>query len=83
MSEDEKVGPAEAALETVMLGLRTRSGIELERIANEFGPLLRDRLLAQAAPMIDRGLLKNEAGCLFLTDRGMVLSNEVMGRLSL
>jgi oxygen-independent coproporphyrinogen-3 oxidase len=76
------VGPAEAALETVMLGLRTRSGIELGRIAGEFGPLVRDRLLAQAAPMIDQGLLRTEAGRLFLTDRGMVLSNEVLGRLS-
>jgi len=82
IAEEEFVGPAEAALETVMLGLRTRSGIELERIAGEFGPLLRDRLLAQAAPMIATGLLQNEAGRLFLTDRGMVLSNEVLGRLS-
>ena len=31
------VGPAEAALETVMLGLRTNSGVELARIADEFG----------------------------------------------
>lgn len=81
-AEEETVGSAGAALETVMLGLRTRSGIELKRIAGEFGPLLRDRLLAQAAPMIDAGLLRHEAGRLFLTDRGMVLSNEVMGRLS-
>ncbi len=81
-AEDEIIGLAEAALETVMLGLRTRSGIELERIAGEFGPLLRDRLLAQAAPMIDMGLLQNEAGRLFLTDRGMALSNEVLGRLA-
>jgi len=82
MAEEETVGPAEAALETVMLGLRTRCGLELKRLADEFGPLLRDRLLAQAAPMIDTGLLQNEAGRLFLTDRGMVLSNEVLGRLS-
>ncbi len=82
IAEDETVGPDEAMLETVMLRLRTRSGIELERLAGEFGPLVRDRLLAQAAPMIDKGLLHNEAGRLFLTDRGMVLSNEVMGRLS-
>ncbi len=81
-AEDETVGPDEALLETVMLRLRIRNGIELERIAGEFGPLVRDRLLAQAAPMIDNGLLQNEAGRLFLTDRGMVLSNEVMGRLS-
>jgi oxygen-independent coproporphyrinogen-3 oxidase len=83
ITEGEMVGPAEAALETVMLGLRTRSGIELERIAGEFGPLMRDRLLAQAAPMIDKGLLQNEAGRLFLTDRGMVLSNVVLVRLCL
>lgn len=82
-AEDELVGPAEAALETVMLGLRTGSGIELERFAAEFGPLQRDRLVALAEPMIDRGLLQNDAGRLFLTDRGMVLSNEVLRRLSL
>jgi oxygen-independent coproporphyrinogen-3 oxidase len=81
-TENETVGPDEALLETVMLRLRTRSGIELERLAGEFGPLVRDHLLARAAPMIDMGLLQSEAGCLFLTDRGMVLSNEVMGRLS-
>jgi oxygen-independent coproporphyrinogen III oxidase len=80
--EEEMVGPAEAALEAVMLGLRTRSGIELERIAGEFGPVLRDRLLAQASPMIATGLLQNEAGRLFLTNRGMVLSNEVLRRLA-
>jgi oxygen-independent coproporphyrinogen-3 oxidase len=82
-SEDEMVGPSEAALEAVMLGLRTREGIELERIADEFGPLLRDRLLVQTAPMIAKGLLQNEAGRLFVTDRGMVLLNEVLARLSL
>jgi coproporphyrinogen III oxidase-like Fe-S oxidoreductase len=77
------LGPAEAALETVMLGLRTSSGIELKRFSDEFGPRLHDRLLAQAAPMIDNSLLQNKAGRLFLTDRGMVLSNKVLGRLSL
>jgi oxygen-independent coproporphyrinogen III oxidase len=82
-AEEEMVGPIEAALETVMLGMRTMSGIELERIADEFGPQVHDRLLAQAAPMIEKGLLQNDAGRLFLTDRGMVLSNEVIGRLSL
>ena len=82
-TEDETIGPAEAALETVMLGLRTRNGIALERIASEFGPQLRDHLLAQSAPMIDKGLLQNAAGRLFLTDRGMALSNEVLRRLSL
>jgi oxygen-independent coproporphyrinogen-3 oxidase len=80
--EEELLGPAEASLETLMLGLRTRSGIELERIAREFGPQVRDRFLTQAAPMIGMGLLKNDAGRLSLTDRGMVLSNEVIGRLS-
>jgi len=82
-TEDETPGPAAAALETVMLGLRTRRGIELKRIANEFGPQVRDHLVAQSAPMIDKGLLRIDAGRLFLTDRGMVLSNEVLGRLSL
>ncbi len=80
--EEEEVGGAEAFLETVMLGLRTRNGIELERLAREFGPLLRDRLLTQAAPMLSRGLLRNEGRRLFLTESGMVLSNEVMRRLS-
>ena len=83
MAEDETPGPAAAALETVMLGLRTRRGIELERIASEFGSLVRDHLVAQSAPMIDKGLLHLDDGRLFLTDRGMVLSNEVLGRLSL
>ncbi len=81
-AEEEEVGGAEAFLETVMLGLRTRNGIELERLAREFGPLLRDRLLVQAAPMLSRGLLRNEGRRLFLTESGMVLSNEVMRRLS-
>ena len=81
-AEEEMLGPTEAELETLMLGLRTRNGIELARIAGEFGSLRRDRLLTLAAPMIDSGLLQNEAGRLFLTDRGMVLSNEVLGRLS-
>jgi oxygen-independent coproporphyrinogen-3 oxidase len=82
IAEEEMVGPAEAALETVMLGLRTRNGILLEGIAGEFGSVLRDRLLAQAAPMIDQDLLRAEEGRLFLTDRGMVVSNAVLRRLS-
>jgi oxygen-independent coproporphyrinogen-3 oxidase len=82
-AEEEILGTAEAALETVMLGMRTRSGVDLDRIAGEFGPPMRDRLMAQAAPMIDQGLLQNDAGRLFLTDRGMMLSNEVIRRLSL
>jgi len=82
VKEEEQVGPAEAALETVMLGLRMNKGIELARFSTTFGEALLNRLLLRASPMVKTGLMSFDAGHLSLTNRGMVLSNEALARLA-
>jgi oxygen-independent coproporphyrinogen-3 oxidase len=63
--------------EAAFTGLRRREGIDLAAfrrrhgadLLDEYGPALRDSFEA--------GLLEAEAGRLRLTDRGLLLSNEV------
>ena len=61
--------------------LRTCEGIDLTWMKSVFGTEMYDYLLHNARPMIDRGLLKNDAGHLHLTIDGIHVSDMVMGEL--
>ena len=61
--------------------LRTCEGIDLPWMKSVFGTEMYDYLLHNARPMIDRGLLKNDAGHLHLTIDGIHVSDMVMGEL--
>jgi oxygen-independent coproporphyrinogen-3 oxidase len=77
---DQPIGALEAARERIVLGLRLREGIaatELEDwIAREGDRLLNDDYCA----WLDAGLLAREDGRIRFTDRGFLLSNEVLCR---
>ncbi len=73
-----------AALEeTFFLGLRLTRGVDLKRVAAEFGvPALR-ALTEAISECVDLGLLEVEGDVIRLTRRGRVLSNEVFERFIL
>ncbi|MBU0516315.1 MAG: radical SAM family heme chaperone HemW [Proteobacteria bacterium] len=81
VGEAETLTPAQARLETLMLGLRTSDGIDLLAWRRDFG---RD-LLADAHPAVARlmedGLLRLEGGRLKPTPRGMLLADQLPDRL--
>ena len=73
--------PAATALEECFfLGLRLNRGVDLQNIAAAFGP----QAVQSVRPMIDElvsdGLLHRDGGCVRLTTRGRLLSNEVFQR---
>jgi oxygen-independent coproporphyrinogen-3 oxidase len=82
IAAQETIGPVPAARETILLGLRTRKGLDLVRFKREFGADLLDLLERNAIPLRDAGLLSLADGRLRLTDSGILLSNEALARLS-
>lgn len=76
--ESETLDAAGTLGETMMLGLRLREGVSLERIRARFGldPLV--HFSKQIARLSAQGLLAVEAESLRLTYRGMLLANSVL-----
>lgn len=72
---------ATAALEeTFFLGLRLTKGVDLKKVAADFGePALR-AFTEMISECVDLGLLEWEGGVIRLTGRGRLLSNEVFER---
>ena len=74
------VSPAAALEESFFLGLRLNRGVDLRKIAADFGP----DALANARPVIAElstaGLLQEDGDFIRLTARGRLLSNEVFQR---
>jgi oxygen-independent coproporphyrinogen-3 oxidase len=69
---------AQAAVETVMLGLRKTAGIELQRLAHAFGEQMLSHLLDRIHELRHHGLFLVEHGNLRLTRKGLELSNEAL-----
>ncbi len=78
----EQPGPEQASRETVLLSLRTVKGMDLRRYRKEYGPRLSQQLEANMAPLVAAGLLEEKGGRVILTDRGILLSNEALARLT-
>jgi oxygen-independent coproporphyrinogen-3 oxidase len=83
VEDEEKVDLRQAANETIMLGLRTAGGLDLEGISREFGAGILLQLEKNAAPLKQDGLLEGSIGRLRLTERGFLLANEALARLVL
>jgi oxygen-independent coproporphyrinogen-3 oxidase len=64
---EERVDPASRRLELVSLGLRTDRGLA----AGDIDP-------ATASPFVDAGLLARRNGHVVLTERGMLLANDIV-----
>jgi oxygen-independent coproporphyrinogen-3 oxidase len=80
---EEFVAAAMAAREAILLGIRTMRGLDLERFERDFGTDLLGQLEQNASRLKDSGLLLVSDGRLKLTNKGMLLSDEVVTRLSL
>lgn len=70
--------PAQAACgEAIMLGLRTREGVELETVAARYGLDAEQEYGEIVRQLIEDGLARQEASSLKLTRRGILLANAV------
>ena len=67
--------------ETVMCGLRTSRGIDLDALAHRFGQSSVDYLLRMAAPHLRDGRLTKHDGHLCLTRQALMVSDDVMSDL--
>jgi oxygen-independent coproporphyrinogen-3 oxidase len=67
--------------EALMLGLRLKSGVDLDAFANLFGPDPLERRRPVLEEFQTSGFLKRELNWLSLTERGTMLGNELMWRL--
>ncbi len=79
----EVIAPATAMSETVMLGLRLREGLDLAQFEARFGQRLEDVYAAELAELTGWGLVEVVAGCLRLTERALLVANDVFARFLL
>ncbi len=77
--EEEHLTPADREYETIMLALRLQDGIEEEDFYATFGHGFTARYGARFAPYQAAGLLRADGTHVALTERGMLLSNTVIG----
>jgi oxygen-independent coproporphyrinogen-3 oxidase len=82
IEEEEIIDSHQAANETVMLGLRTARGVDLMRYEQKYGAEALKQLTRNAAPLIDASLLVEANGRLMFTERGILVANEALARLS-
>jgi oxygen-independent coproporphyrinogen-3 oxidase len=71
----------EARSESIFLGLRLMSGLDLMEYRSRFGSNLRDEYDSDLARLRDAGLVEIDRDVLRLTKRGALLSNEVFAAL--
>jgi oxygen-independent coproporphyrinogen-3 oxidase len=77
----EIITPEMRECESIMLGLRKRSGINLDAFEAEFGFRLERRNEVKIKHLIDGGLLCIDDGRLSLTQRAVPISNSVIAEL--
>lgn len=77
----EFVNREQAANEKLFLGLRKTSGVDLATYGSQFGVGALDALINNIVDLERDGLVDIKKGSLVLTDRGMLLSNEVLSRI--
>jgi len=72
LSADERLGDA------LFTGLRLVGGVSLKDVDSRYGVDVWQRYGRELEPFVEGGLLRHEAGRLWLTRRGMLLAHEVM-----
>ena len=82
LEEEETVGCDQAATESLMLRLRTSAGIDLVRYEREYGTSAYERIAKNLHELRDAGLFQVRGNRLQLTNRGKLLSNEAIARLT-
>ncbi len=67
--------------EDVMVALRTADGLDVMEIGEKYGDKVKVSLQAKAHKYLEQGIMREDAGRLFLTDEGMLLSDAVIQEL--
>lgn len=67
--------------ERIMTGLRTSQGINLSDFEKDFGATAKDRLLQKSKQPKEGGNLEEKDGFLRLTDKGVMISDEIIVQL--
>jgi oxygen-independent coproporphyrinogen-3 oxidase len=77
---DRPVGDAEAAREEVFLGLRLTQGVAEDALVRQIGAAADPRLPGDYEAWLESGVLERDAGRVRFTERGFLVSNEVLSR---
>ncbi len=80
-SEKEFVSLSGSLSEALMLGLRLRCGIDLNSLADEYGPENVDRIISKARPLQTDGFLEIDQNRLRITDSGLYLTDTLVDHL--
>jgi oxygen-independent coproporphyrinogen III oxidase len=81
LSESEEISPRRAMSDTLILGLRLEEGVSVAAFGERHG-VSPDEVYGEVLQWgVDSGLLARSGGRLRLTDRGIMLSNELFERL--
>lgn len=80
-AEEEKLSVKDKYNEYVMTRLRTMWGVYLDDVELEFGEQFRNYLLEQAQQHLENGLLNNEKGRLYVSEKGKFLSDGIAADL--
>ncbi|MDP4203244.1 MAG: radical SAM family heme chaperone HemW [Bacteroidota bacterium] len=76
--EKEVLSETDKYNEMIMISLRTRNGILLERVEKEFGTNAKKELVKQSARFIDAGIMLLEENRLHLSSEGLFLSDGII-----
>lgn len=79
--ESENLNEEELIEERIMTGLRTSKGISLSDYERDFGAEAKNRMIGKAKSAMVRGELEEKDGFLRLTDKGVMISDEIMVQL--
>ncbi len=74
----EDITPENDIFETIFLGLRMICGLDLERFRQRFGRPLSQMYPGLTESLVNKGLLERRGNHLRLTQRGLMVANEVM-----
>lgn len=79
--EQEQLSPTERYNDMIVTRLRTREGLSLSRLRQDFGKVLYDYCLANARLSLDDGNLEINGDTLRLTRKGIFISDDIMSDL--
>lgn len=77
----ETLTPEQVQMETLMLALRQKKGMDLQSVVYLTKHADRERIMANVAQLEEAGLIVINGGSVRLTPKGMVLENEVVLKL--
>jgi oxygen-independent coproporphyrinogen-3 oxidase len=77
IAETTALSDADRASEALFMGLRLIEGVDLIQFRSDYGLDIQERYGSELARLADAGLVQTDGSRLTLTDRGLLLSNEV------